>query len=169
MTNFGIVMSISGGDWTLLIFGIVLLVIGIIGCIIPALPGPPISYLALLLLHFTNEWSVSSSSLIWLGVITILVTILDYIVPIYGTKKLGGTKYGVWGSTIGLLVGLFFAPLGIILGPFFGAVIGELLAGKDSESALKSGFGSFLGFLTGTILKVAVSLIILFVFFRVVF
>ena len=85
-----------------------------------------------------------------------LIQVLDYFIPIWGTKKFGGTKIGVWGSVIGMIVGLFFAPLGIILGPFVGAIIGELIAGKETKLAIKAGFGAFIGFLFGTIAKLIV-------------
>jgi hypothetical protein len=105
-----------------------------------------------------------------MGVIMVVVSILDYLVPIYGTKKFGGSKRGVWGSTIGLIVGIFILPilgivigpfglLGIILGPFVGAYLGEMTAGKDSESALRAAFGSFIGFLAGTFMKFAYSVV----------
>lgn len=83
---------------------------GIIGCVVPVLPGPPLSYAGLLLLHFTRFGHFSISFLLIFAGIAILVTVLDYIVPILGTKKYGGSKAGVWGSTIGLLAGMFFFP-----------------------------------------------------------
>ncbi len=90
-----------------------------------------------------------------------VITVLDYVIPSVGTKKLGGSKYGVWGSTIGIIVGLFFGPLGIILGPAVGAFIGELIYQKQADVALKAALGSFVGFLAGTILKFGVTIIIL--------
>ena len=79
---------------------------------------------------------------------------LDYLVPAWGTKRFGGSKYGVWGTTIGLVIGLFFGPWGIVLGPFFGALTAELIGGKRSDEALRAAFGSFVGFLLDTLLKV---------------
>ena len=90
--------------------------------------------------------------MIW-AVVTIVVQVLDSVVPIWGTKKFGGSKMGVWGSTLGLRVGLFFGPWGIVLGPFLGAVVFELIDGKNTRLALKAGWGSFVGLMTGTILK----------------
>jgi uncharacterized protein YqgC (DUF456 family) len=83
----------------------------------------------------------------------VLVSILDYVIPIYGTRKFGGTKYGVWGCTIGLFLGIFIPPWGLIIGPFAGALIGEVIGNNNSENALKAAMGSFIGFLFGTLLK----------------
>jgi uncharacterized protein len=154
-------------DYLLIAIGIILMILGLAGSILPVLPGPPLSYLGLLLLHFTHRYQFSSRFLILWLVLTVVVYVLDYVVPAWGAKKFGGSKRGVWGSVIGLVLGLlFFPPFGIIIGPFAGAVIGELTAGKDSNSALKSGFGSFVGFLTGTILKLIVSGMMTWHFFR---
>jgi uncharacterized protein len=154
-------------DYLLLSLGIILMILGLAGSILPVLPGPPLSYVGLLMLHFTQRYQFSSRFLILWLVVTVVVYLLDYIVPAWGAKKFGGSKRGVWGSVIGLVLGLlFFPPLGIIVGPFVGAVLGELTAGKDSTSALKSGFGSFVGFLTGTILKLIVSGMMTWYFFR---
>lgn len=155
-------------DSILISIGIILLIAGIAGCILPILPGPPISYVSLILLQFTKHEPFSTEQLFIYAILVIAVTALDYIVPIWGTKKFGGSKYGIWGSTIGLLVGLFlFPPFGIIIGPFVGAVIGELISGKDFNPALKSGFGSFVGFLAGTVAKLGVSIFIAFKFAQV--
>jgi uncharacterized protein YqgC (DUF456 family) len=99
---------------------------------------------------------------VW-GVVVVVIQILDYFIPAWGTKKFGGTKYGVWGSTIGLFVGLFMGPLGIVIGPFIGAVIGEYYKNKNWDTALHAGIGSFLGFLAGTIIKII--LCIVFIYF----
>ncbi len=145
-------------DIVLIIFGIFFLIAGILGCILPVLPGPPLSYVGLLLLHFTSKYQFTSGFLILWAVITVVVYAIDYVIPVWGTKKFGGSKRGVWGSIIGLVIGFFFfPPFGIIIGPFAGAVIGEITSGKETGAALKSGFGSFVGFLTGTILKLIVS------------
>jgi hypothetical protein len=154
-------------DILLLILGIVLIIGGIIGCILPILPGPPISYGGLLLVHFAEKWQFTAQTLLILGLITVLVTILDYFVPIWGTKRFGGSKAGINGSTVGLILGLlFFPPLGMIIGPFVGAVIGEMIAKNDTATALRSGFGSFIGFLMGTGMKLATSGVIAFYFVK---
>jgi uncharacterized protein YqgC (DUF456 family) len=90
------------------------------------------------------------------AIITVVITVLDYVIPLYGTKKFGGSKYGVWGCTIGLLVGIFAGPWGIIIGPFIGAFVGEVMANANSSQALRAALGSFIGFLFGTLLKLIV-------------
>ena len=145
-------------DYVLIAIGIIFIITGLLGCVIPIIPGPPLSYVGLLFLHFTKSYQLSTNELIIWAVVTTVVYILDYIIPAWGTKKFGGSKRGVWGSIIGLLIGMFmFPPIGIIIGPFIGAVIGELSTGKESRLALRSGFGSFMGLLTGIVLKLIVS------------
>lgn len=139
--------------------GFILIVIGFIGCFLPIIPGPPLSFLGLLFLDFTEKSPFSSDTLwMWAG-ITLVVTALDYIVPVAGTKRYGGSKRGVWGSTIGLVIGLFFfPPFGIIVGPFVGAFLGEMSTGKTTNKrAFRAAIGSFMGFLVGTILKLIAS------------
>lgn len=157
-------------DYILIGVGIVMMISGILGGVLPVLPGPPLSYIGLLLLHFTERYQFSERFLIIWAVITVLVYALDYVIPIWGTRRYGGSKRGVWGSIIGLIVGLFFfPPFGIIIGPFAGAVLGELSSGKDSGSALRSGFGSFVGFLAGTLLKLITSGLMMWYFFKELF
>lgn len=154
-------------DYVLIVLGILLMISGILGCVLPVIPGPPLSYLGILLLHFTERVQFSSRFLVIWASITVVVYALDYIIPAWGTKKFGGSKRGVWGSMIGLVTGLFFfPPFGIIIGPFLGAIIGELTSGKDSGTALKSGFGSFVGFLAGTMLKLITSGMMTWYFFK---
>lgn len=151
----------------LIVIGALLIFGGLIGCIVPVLPGPPISYAGLLILQLAKENNPFSTEtmMIWL-VVTIVVTLLDYVVPVWGTRKYGGTRQGVWGSVIGLIAGLFFfPPIGIIVGPFIGAIAGEMIAGKNSNDALRAGFGSFIGLLAGTLLKLIASAWMAFLFF----
>ncbi|MGI5975878.1 MAG: DUF456 domain-containing protein [Paludibacter sp.] len=140
----------------LIILAFILIVLGILGSILPVLPGVPVSYVGILLLHFTEKVQFTTQFLIFWLVMVILVQVLDYLVPIWGTKKFGGSKRGIWGCAIGMVVGLFFGPWGIILGPFLGAIVGELSSGKQTQSAIKAGFGSFIGFLLGVISKLIV-------------
>lgn len=146
-------------DILLIILGAIAILLGVMGSIIPALPGPPFSWLGILLLDFSSKVDFSLVFLVSTGVLMVAITLLDLYIPTWGTKKFGGTRAGVVGSTVGLLVGLFFSPFGlvsVILGPFFGAFIGELLVAKnDVNKALKSATGSLFGFLIGTGLKLA--------------
>jgi hypothetical protein len=153
-------------DYILLISGILLMILGIIGCLVPVLPGPPISYLGLIFLHLTRFGQFTTNALITLGAIAVVISVLDYIVPVWGTKKFGGSKYGTRGATVGLIVGLFLGPLGMVLGPLIGAFIGEMIFKDDINYALKAGFGSLLGFLTGIGLKLAASSIMTFYFIK---
>lgn len=140
-------------DIALLVIAFILMLIGIIGCIVPGLPGTPIAYAGLWIAQITERVDFSWQFLLVWGIVTVVISALDYIVPAWGTKRYGGTKWGVWGSTIGVFVGLFAGPWGVILGPLVGAVIGELLGGKAAQEALRAGWGSFIGILFGTIIK----------------
>lgn len=157
-------------DFLLVFLGALFMIAGIVGCVLPVLPGPPLSYVGLLLLHFTARYQFSTTFLVVWAIITVAVYALDYLIPAWGTKKFGGSKRGVWGSLIGLVVGIFFfPPFGIIIGPFLGAVIGELSAGKEHSAAMRSGFGSFMGFLLGTLLKLIASGLMTWHFVKVFF
>lgn len=148
-------------DYVLLILAILLIIIGLLGCILPVIPGPPLSFLGLLVVHFTKFADFTTNFLLIVAFVAILVTILDYIVPIWGTKRYGGTKAGMWGAGIGMIIGMiFFGPLGLILGPLAGAIIGESLKGANNKDAFRSGLGAFFGFLMGVGLKLAASIYI---------
>ena len=153
-------------DYILLILGIIFMIVGIIGCLVPVLPGPPLSFLGLILLHLTRFGQFSTPFLITLGVITVIVTVLDYIVPVWGTKRFGGSKYGTRGATVGLIIGFFLGPLGIIIGPLIGAFVGEMIFKDDLGYAFKAGLGSLIGFLTGIGLKLAASFVMTFYFVK---
>jgi len=146
-------------DTALILCGGICMVIGIIGCLMPVLPGPPVSYTGLLLLQLTSRHPFSTRFLVVFGIVTVLALVLDYIIPVYGTRKLQGTTYGIWGSALGLIIGIvFFSPFGIIIGPLLGAFIGELVAGKDIKRAMRSSLGSLIGFLAGTAIKLVLSI-----------
>jgi uncharacterized protein YqgC (DUF456 family) len=166
-------------DYFLAITGTILILVGILGSILPGLPGPPLSYTGLIFLHWTSFAQFSARLLIIWAFIVIIVAVLDYVVPVWGTKKFGGTRAGVRGSTIGLIIGVLLLPMmgivlgpfgliGILGGPFLGAWIGEKYAGQNSDQALRAAAGSFIGFLAGTLMKIAVSVILAFYFFRAV-
>jgi uncharacterized protein YqgC (DUF456 family) len=153
-------------DYILLILGIILMILGIIGCLVPVLPGPPLSFLGLILLHLTRFGQFTSPALITFGIIAVVVTVLDYIVPVWGTRRFGGSKYGTRGATIGLIVGFFLGPLGMIIGPLVGAFVGEMIFRDDMNYAVRAGFGSLLGFLMGVGLKLAASFVMTFYFVK---
>ncbi|PTM06722.1 MAG: DUF456 domain-containing protein [Bacteroidetes bacterium] len=141
------------------------IVLGIIGSFLPILPGPITSWVGLLILHFTDAIPMNWTFLIITLVIAIFIWFLDYIIPAIGTKRFGGSKYGMIGTSLGLIVGLLSPiPFGIIIGPFVGALIGELINKSDSKTAIKAAFGSFLGFLTSTFIKFIVAVIYLGLF-----
>ena len=148
-------------DIFLLIAGITCLGAGLAGAVLP-LPGPPLSFAGLILLHMSKYAEFSQTVLISLGFVTAAIAILDYYIPIWGTKKFGGTKYGAIGATLGMLVGFFVIPaIGIFIGTFLGALIGELIGGAKIKSALKSAVGSFVGFITGIVMKVVLCLVMI--------
>lgn len=154
-------------DVLLLLLGVFFIVLGIIGSFIPILPGPITSWIGLLLLHLTNAIPYNWTFILTTFTIAIFVYILDYIIPAIGTKKFGGSRYGIIGTTVGLIFGLIFlGPFGIIVGPFIGAFIGELIHdNENSNRALKAAFGSLIGFLFSTGLKFIVSSIYAGLFF----
>ncbi|NDV94211.1 DUF456 domain-containing protein [Dysgonomonas sp. 521] len=157
-------------DIILIVIGTILIIAGILGCIIPALPGVPLNYLAIVLLQFTSKTDFSTQFLVVWGIVVIVVQILDYYIPVWGTKKLGGGSYGAWGAGIGVIAGMFvFPPWGIIFMPLVCAILGELLDNKEFNVALKAGFGAFVGFLTGIVMKLVVSITLSFFFFREVY
>ena len=141
-------------DYVLIVLGSLFMIIGLLGCILPAIPGPPLGFIGLLFLHFTERIQFESNDIFLWAFIAIAITIADNILPMWTTKKFGGSKAGVWGSTIGLIAGLFIGPWGIIIGPFLGAVIGEML-NDNNEKAFKAGIGAFMGFIFGVGLKLA--------------
>ena len=153
-------------DIFLIVLGALCLLLGIVGCVAPVLPGVPLAYVGLILLQLTDKVQFTWQFLVIWAVVVVVVQVLDYFIPAWGTKRFGGSKWGVWGSTIGLFVGLLMGPWGVVAGPFAGAVVGELLyisshtnKGDNAANptplrqALKAGIGSFIGLMTGTIIK----------------
>ncbi len=139
---------------------ITLLLVGLAGCIVPVLPGPPIAYLGIIVLQMTSKVDFSITTLLMLGLLALGVTILDYIVPGIGTKKFGGSKLGTIGCFIGTIAGLFlFPPIGIVVMPFVGALLGELLNGTPLNPSLRAAIGALIGFLAGTFAKFLVCFI----------
>lgn len=154
--------------YVLIIVAIILSLVGLVGAVVPGIAGPPFSFLGLLALSFVNGINYSTEFLVIMGILGAIIFALDYVVPIWGTKTLGGTKAGARGSTIGLILGLLVTlvfPIGfiaILLGPFLGAYIGEKNAGTDDRLAWRSALGSFLGFLAGTFIKVVYAIVCIF-------
>ena len=136
-------------------------IVGIVGAIVPALPGPPLSFAGLLLLLLCDGNGIGTGTVIATGVAAAVITLLDYIAPMWLTKKKGGTQYGMWGAGIGMVAGLFMGPWGIVAGPFIGAFIGELLARTPADKALRMAFVSFAAFMLTTGIKVAYCLVLL--------
>ena len=166
-------MEIVEKDWimdvVLAIFGVLLGVIGIVGSIVPGIPGPPLGFIGALLMYFRKGLNAAGEPmgaglLLILLAVTIAVTLLDYIVPAWFTKITGGTKYASRGATIGLIAGLVFPlPIGMIAASLLGAFIGEMFfADKDAASSIKSALGAFLGFLAGTGAKLISSAVMLY-------
>lgn len=151
-------------DIVLLILGCLLLLVGLAGAIVPVLPGPPLSYAGLLMLRWSGYADFSSDFLwLWAG-ITAVVTLVDYLLPVWMTRRFGGSRAASVGATLGVVAGLFlFPPLGIIVFPFLGAYIGQLTDETTPRSkALRVAFGSFVAFLLGTGAKLIVSAMMIF-------
>lgn len=141
---------------TLIIIAIILSFAGLAGCIIPGLPGPPINYVALLLL----QWAFKPYSvwfLVIIAVITAIILIADYLLPLWTAKKFGATKQGIFGSVIGMIIGIFFTPIGMILGLILGSIIGDLVAQRSTVEAMKSAAGNLFGTLLSIGIKLAIS------------
>lgn len=146
-------------DLFLILLAFFLLLAGIVGAFLPVLPGPPLSYAGLLLIHFTSITSFSARLLITFGIITLLITVADFLLPIWGTKFGKGTRHGMWGASIGLVIGIFFfPPFGVLIGPLAGAWVAEKVNGKENRDAFQSAVGSFAGLLLGVVLKFTVSI-----------
>lgn len=137
-------------------------IIGLLGSFIPVLPGPPFTYIGLLFMHWTRFAEYSTNFLLTFLFLTFLITFVDNILPAWMTKKFGGSRYAVWGAFLGLIVGLFFPPLGVLVGSFASAFAGELLLSrKPLGRALKIGMASFAAFIIGTGAKFTLSLVML--------
>ncbi|MEQ9468791.1 MAG: DUF456 domain-containing protein [Ekhidna sp.] len=146
----------------LIILSILLIAGGIIFSVLPPLPGPILTYGAMICTHFVaNDTQFSTTSFVIWGILGAIVIVADYILPVAATKKFGGTKAGVIGGMIGMVAGVLLPiPFGIILGPLLGAIIGDLYGGNRIKAAFKSGFGSFLGFLVATSIKLLYAIVL---------
>ncbi|MDY6971908.1 MAG: DUF456 domain-containing protein [Thermodesulfobacteriota bacterium] len=155
----------------LVILGFLVALAGLVGCVLPVIPGPSIGFLALIILSWAKDWDAFSwIFLAVMGGLTILVTILDYVVPALGARKYGASKLGVWGSVVGMLTGLlFFPPWGMFVGAFVGALAGELVTGREGSRALRIGWGVFVGNMAGTGIKLALCVVMLFFYIKEMF
>ena len=153
-------------DYVWIVLGLVILLGGIIGCFLPVIPGPPFGYVSLLLLQLTSDPPFSGEFLLWTGAATVGITLLDYFIPPLATKKFGGSRFGVVGSILGILVGLIILPpWGILIFPFVGAYIGEIVFGSEHVVAKKAAFGAALGLLSGMLLKLSFTFVLAYFFF----
>lgn len=157
-------------DTLLLILGFCCMLVGILGSVLPVLPGPGISWLGLVFLYFTNAVPANYWILGITFTVTIIISLLEYIIPSKGTKQFGGSKYGIWGTNIGLVIGLLSPiPFGFLIGAFAGAFIGELLYdSKNHKRALKAATGSFIGFLASTFMQFLISIAFFGLFITIV-
>lgn len=145
-----------------LLIAVLLSLTGIVGAIVPALPGPPLSFASLLTVYFICPGTISTELLIWMLVLTIIVSVLDYVAPIWLTKVGGGSKAAIWGSTLGLIAGLFFMPIGLIVGPLAGAFFGEMTNNSSVGKATRVALMSFVSFLLTTGAKLVLSALMTF-------
>ncbi len=157
-------------DVLLIISGFLLIFTGIIGAFIPVLPGPPLSYAGMILVHFSAKASFDPTILIITGIIALIITLIDYLLPVLGARTSGGSNYGLFGASLGLLAGLiFFPPFGIILGPLVGAFAAEIINNQPSNVAIKSAIGSFFGLMLAIVLKLMISSLIAWLVIKSVF
>jgi uncharacterized protein YqgC (DUF456 family) len=155
----------------LIIIGAILILLGLAGSILPILPGPPLSFIGLLLLALINHFSspLTPTLIILMGLATIVSVGLDYIIPVWGAKRFGASKWGIWGSVGGMVIGIFFSPYGMFLGALMGAFIAEWLFHREKGQALRAAWGVFVGTLLGTVLKLGISAVMAYYFIRALF
>lgn len=151
-----------------IICGAILVILGIAGCILPILPGPILGFAGLLLLALINHFlpPLTPTLMTVMAILTVVATIGDYIIPLWGAKKYGTSKWGIWGSVAGMAIGIFFSPFGMFLGALIGAVAVEWLVQKEKGQALKAGWGVIVGSLLGAVLKLGVSGMMAYYFVR---
>ena len=155
----------------IIIFGLILAVSGLIGCIVPIVPGPPLTFISLLFLSYAKNWEPFSANFLYLmGGLNLVVFIMDYIIPAGWAKKYGASKFGVFCSVVGMLIGLFvFPPFGLFFGGLIGAVAGELFAGRAGRDALRAGWGAFIGNIVSIGLKMGLCGVMLFFYVKEMF
>ncbi|OGQ11517.1 MAG: hypothetical protein A2026_02160 [Deltaproteobacteria bacterium RBG_19FT_COMBO_46_12] len=142
-----------------LVIGSLLILLGLAGSVLPVLPGPTLSFIGLFLVALIRHFSppLTPTLIIFMLIITIAVTVIDYFIPLIGAKRYGTSKWGIYGSIVGMILGAFFSPLGMLLGALIGAVSVEWMVSRKEKQALKAGWGIFIGSIFGSILKLVVS------------
>lgn len=137
----------------------VTVIAGFVGCIVPVIPGPIVAFVGLLVVSLAQQWSTLPLWLLTvLGLVAVAVTVLDSVLPSIASKRAGAGRGGVWGSLIGMLIGTFlFPPFGIVIGAFFGALLGEMLFHGENKSPLKAATAVFSGTLVAVLLKLLVT------------
>ena len=151
-------------DWSILwwILAGLIMIAGLIGTVVPALPGVPMVFAGLLLLAWSTGFEpVGLGTLGVLGVLTAVSILIDFLASALGAKRLGASQRAFWGATLGAVVGLFFGLPGIILGPFVGAVSAELSAGRGAVQAGRSGYGARIGIVLCTAAKLSIAFLML--------
>ncbi|MDB9822553.1 DUF456 domain-containing protein [Deltaproteobacteria bacterium] len=156
---------------SLIILGILLALAGFAGCILPIIPGPPLSYLALIALSLAKDWEpFSITFLIVMATLAVIVMILDYLVPVLGAAKAGASKTGIYLSIAGMILGIFlFPPWGIFIGAFAGGIAGEILAGRKGKEAIKVGWAIFVGNMLSVGIKLSFALVVIFFYLKELF
>jgi len=150
-------------DFFIIIIALLLFSIGFFGAFLPIIPGPVFTYAGLLLMYFFSDIEFSANEMLIYTIITVLVFFSDYMFQLIGVKNFGGEKYSIYGTFLGIVVGLFFSPIGLFLGPFIGAFIGALMDNKSQNNAFGIAFGAMIGFICGTFLKIIYSLGVLLI------
>ena len=151
-----------------IVIGSIFVLLGLAGCVLPILPGPLLGFVGVFLLALINHFSppLTPTLMVVLAILTVIVTIGDYIIPLWGAKKYGTSKWGIWGSVAGMAIGLLFSPFGMFLGAVVGAVAVEWLVQKEKGKAFKAGWGVIVGSLLGAVLKLGVSGTMVYYFIR---
>lgn len=172
----GYVLFFVGVPWIMLeiaviIVGSILIFLGLAGSLLPILPGPPLSFIGLLLLALVRTFSspLTPTLIIVMGLLTVAAVAADHIIPVWGARRYGASKWGLWGSVTGMVIGIFFSPWGMLLGGLVGAVVAEWLAYRETGQALRAGWGVIVGILLGTVLKLVLSAVMVYYFVRALF
>jgi uncharacterized protein len=145
----------------------IIMLVGLAGCVLPMLPGTPLVFAGIYIYAWLTDFTIISQNLIiFFLILTIISVLIEYISSSIGSKKFGASKLGFLGAFVGAVIGVFFAPWGLIIGPLAGALIGELIVGKKIKEAVHSGTGAVIGFFGGTLLKIVTAVVMIVLFTR---